>query len=53
MNDIYREYIGIEFPYFYPITWDGRTPEYLEVVEQREEYQDYMFPPINEEDNVN
>ena len=50
MKDIYKEYTGEIFPYFYPIEWDDRCPDYLNVVEDREEYQDYMFPPEDKED---
>ena len=51
MNDIYTEYTGIIFPYWYPIKWEDRTPDYLQTVEDREKYQDYMFPPENKEED--
>lgn len=51
MKDIYTEYTGELFPYFYPITWDNRDPEYLNIVEDRDTYQDYMFPPETEGEN--
>ncbi len=50
MNNIYMEYPGIIFEYWYPIQWENRDPEYLNVVNDREPYQDYMFPPKYEED---
>ena len=49
MKDIYKDYTGEIFPYFYPIEWDDRCPDYLNIVEDREEYQDYMFPSEDEE----
>ena len=45
MKDIYKDYTGKIFYYFYPFTWDNRMPDYLEITIDREEYQDYMFPP--------
>lgn len=49
MKDIYKDYPGVIFDYWYPIKWDDRVPDYLNVVEEREPYQDYMFPPEEEE----
>lgn len=48
MKDIYREYPGVTFEYWYPFKWEDRCPDYLNIVEDREEFQDYMFPPENE-----
>ena len=48
MKDIYKEYPGVTFDYWYPFKWEDRCPDYLNVVEDREEFQDYMFPPENE-----
>ena len=45
MKDIYRTYPGVVFKYHHPYTWEGRVPSYLELVEKRKKYQDYMFPP--------
>lgn len=44
MKDIYKEYWGVTFTYWYPITWENRSPEYLDVVDNRPKFQDYMFP---------
>lgn len=45
MKDIYKDYTGKIFYYYYPFTWDNRVPEYLETTIDRKKYQDYMFPP--------